>query len=516
MRVRTSPWFLASVCAWLLLGLGARGATYRRITNEGPWGNYEAFPDICKLADGSLFVVFYAGKGHVTLPNENSPRGGAIYGLRSTDAGQTWSAPILVADTPADDRDPHLGQLRDGALLATFFTYTPYKGPGGWGAEGEVFVVRSTDGGLTWAQPEIVPTPYKDKEGIPAIFESGSPVQLKDDHVILPIYVEKVKDHYITVMAHSRDGGKTWTDFSEVDPEQSLGFSYGFCEASLTRVSDGRLITLLRPGMHQSYSSDEGYTWTKATKLPVTGDAPGVLFTSSKLLVATFRYGGTSAMISADDGATWGRPWQIDTVGGAYSNQVELADGAILCVYYEEGAGSSIRTAVFTIEPRVAPMSVDERWPVPIVGNAIDLRALYALGKVKITTDMDFKDPVQHPGSGPEAAFDGSTEYLRSAWKRGPAPATYQLELDQEYTLATLGICLKAPLGTTEHPESAQIFLSSNGTDWGEPAVTLDDAATSVVWNRAISPPRPARFVKVVISKSTGWAGLNELLLYAK
>ncbi|MBI3923845.1 MAG: exo-alpha-sialidase, partial [Armatimonadetes bacterium] len=327
---------LVLVCCLLFPTLAMAG-TYRALTRDGSWGDYEAFPDVCLLKNGDSFVVFYGGTGHVTLPSEKSPRGGAIYGLRSTGSGKTWSAPLLVADTPEDDRDPHVCQLRDGSLLATFFTYKPYKGPGPWSEEGDVYVVRSTDGGLTWGNPQRVPTPYKDKQGLAGVFESGSPVQLKGNHVILPLYVEKTKGHYVTAIVHSTDGGKTWGKVSEVDSEQSLAFSYGFCEGAVTRVSDGRLIILMRPGMHQAYSSDEGYTWTKATRLPVAGDAPGVLLTSRKLLLATFRYKGTSAMISTNDGATWGKPWRIDTVGGAYSNQVELEDGSILCIYYEEG-----------------------------------------------------------------------------------------------------------------------------------------------------------------------------------
>jgi hypothetical protein len=524
MRMRTWHWLVASFCSWLLLGPFAGAATNRAITRTGPWGDYEAFPDICKLADGSVFVVFYGGTGHITFPSETSPRGGAVYGLRSTDSGKTWSAPILVADTPEDDRDPHLCQTRDGSLLATFFTYKPYKGPGPWAEDGDVFVVRSVDGGLTWGPPERLPTTYKDQDNLAGVFESGSPVALKDDHVILPLYVEKTRGHYVTVMIHSKDGGKTWGDAVEVDTEQSLTFSYGFCEAAVARVSDGRLITLMRPGMHQAYSSDEGYTWTKATKLPVTGDAPGVLLTSSKLLVATFRYRGTSAMISTNDGASWGRPWQIDTVGGAYSNQVELADGAILCVYYEEGAASSIRVAVFSVEPGIALADLDERWPVPtapavpVVGTAIDLRALNGAGKLKITTDMQLRDDAVCPGGQPEAAFDGSTEHMRSAWKAGAdaLPATYQLELDKEYSLATLGLCLKAGWNGADYAESAQVFLSTNGADWGEPVVTIEDAKTNEVRYFAVSPARPARFVKVVITKADGWPGLNELQLFAQ
>jgi hypothetical protein len=34
---------------------------------------------------------------------------------------------------------------------------------------------------------------------------------------------------------------------------------------------------------------------------------------------------------------------RIDAVGGAYPSLVELPDGLVYCVYYEEGKGSSIR-----------------------------------------------------------------------------------------------------------------------------------------------------------------------------
>ena len=39
---------------------------------------YEAFPDVCRLSDGRLMAVFYAGYGHVALPNEDLPKGGRI------------------------------------------------------------------------------------------------------------------------------------------------------------------------------------------------------------------------------------------------------------------------------------------------------------------------------------------------------------------------------------------------------------------------------------------------------
>ena len=46
----------------------------------------------------------------------------------------------------------------------------------------------------------------------------------------------------------------------------------------------------------------------------------------------------------------------VDTVGGAYPSMVNLKDGSVLIVYYEEGPGSSIRAKRFraTVGHRVA------------------------------------------------------------------------------------------------------------------------------------------------------------------
>lgn len=55
-------------------------------------GGYEAFPDVCRLNDGRLMCVFYAGYAHVALPCDQLPRGGRISYCMSSDEGRTWSA----------------------------------------------------------------------------------------------------------------------------------------------------------------------------------------------------------------------------------------------------------------------------------------------------------------------------------------------------------------------------------------------------------------------------------------
>jgi len=61
------------------------------------------------------------------------------------------------------------------------------------------------------------------------------------------------------------------------------------------------------------------------------------------VLLLGHRGPGTSLHYSLDDGRTWSENVQLDTVGGAYPSMVELSDGRVLVVYYEEGEGSAIR-----------------------------------------------------------------------------------------------------------------------------------------------------------------------------
>jgi len=371
---------------------------------------------------------------------------------------------------------------------------------------------------VTWGKPVVVTTPYRDEGDLGRrIFVSGPVTQLKGEHIVLPIYYEPQAGHYVTSVIHSYDFGHTWTDASPVDPEQSLQFSYGFCEASIARASDGRLIILMRPGMHQAYSSDEGRTWTKATALPHRGDAPTVMLTKENVLLVAHRHPGTAVTISMDDGATWSRPHQIDTVGGAYPGLAQLDDGSILCIYYEEGNASSIRQAVFNVEPAARLEDLEERWPLPPPpGTKLDLAALHAAGKLTVTTDMDAKG-ANLAGAGPQAAFDGSIEYSAAAWKSANgAGATYMLGLDRSYLLTGLGICLKQSSDGTDYPETAEVYLSSDGENWGKAVVTYTDAVTKTIRYSHLPAPVATRFVKVIVTKSAGWPSLNEIELYAQ
>lgn len=58
----------------------------------------------------------------------------------------------------------------------------------------------------------------------------------------------------------------------------------------------------------------------------------------------------TRVLHSTDFGRTWKGQTTIDTVLGAYPSMVELPDGRIFVVYYNEGSGSDIRYVYLDVD----------------------------------------------------------------------------------------------------------------------------------------------------------------------
>jgi hypothetical protein len=307
---------------------------YIRITDDAGAGGYEAFPDVARLRNGDLLCVFYAGYGHVSSPNAALPKGGRVCWIRSRDNGKRWTAPKTLVDTDLDDRDPSVMQTHDGTLLCNFFTYIPRRE--GRAEQCEICIVRSHDNGETWeATPQRIAAP-------PGItWACSSPIlELPQRELVLPLYFMQPGKPSKSGLVRSSDSGKTWGDFTVIDPDSDHEHD---SEPHIIRLPDGRLFTTLRPCMCQSYSSDNGRTWTAPTRTGFEGHAPYHLVTRDGLLLCAHRLPGTALHISTDRGATWKGPFVIDDVGGAYPSMVELPDGVVFCVYYEEGEGSSIR-----------------------------------------------------------------------------------------------------------------------------------------------------------------------------
>jgi hypothetical protein len=300
-------------------------------------GTYQAFTDICRLTNGDLFCVFYGGYGHVSLPRADWPKGGRICCVRSKDEGRTWTAPRVLFDGPYDDRDPHIAQMRDGSVVCSFFTYRPQQGGK---TLCDTCLVTSRDGGETWdTEPQVVA----------ADWPSSAPVrELPDGTRILGVYTEEGNTAYGGII-RSSDAGKTWCAPIPIGKGSGVRLD---AETDFVRLKDGTIFAALRGdrvNMHFATSPDGGLTWSPVKDIGFQAHCPHFTRVSTGEILLSHRLPQTSLHISHDDGKTWQGPYQIDSVGGAYPSTVELKDGSVLVVYYEEGAGSAIRARRFKL-----------------------------------------------------------------------------------------------------------------------------------------------------------------------
>lgn len=123
----------------------------------------------------------------------------------------------------------------------------------------------------------------------------------------------------------------------------------------MVRLKDGKLLAALRSSkadMHYAVSEDSGKTWGAVQSFGFKGHCPYFLRHSSGIILLAHRVPVTSIHWTGDEGKTWNGPVRIDSVGGAYPSMVELPDGIVYCVYYEEGKGSSIRAVRLRVDTK--------------------------------------------------------------------------------------------------------------------------------------------------------------------
>ncbi|MDW8321019.1 MAG: sialidase family protein [Armatimonadota bacterium] len=304
---------------------------HQRISRGGAAGSYQAFPDACRLRNGDIVCVFYAGYGHISLPNREYPRGGRLCLVRSRDEGRTWSQPQELYDGPDDDRDPHIAQLSNSTLVCSFFTYRQTSN----GEEFDTKVLFSHDDGYTWSKRPVT---------VAKGFATSTPVrEVSPGRCLLGVYTVQNGQEF-AAMAFSNDAGLHW--------HKPLPISAGCStlpdgsETDIIRLKDGNLLAVIRSdkvNMHFCLSRDEGKTWTPPQDIGFPGHAPHLTRLSTGAILLTHRLPHTALHISRDEGKSWQGPFVLDEVIGAYPSTVELKDGSVLVVYYEEGEGSAIR-----------------------------------------------------------------------------------------------------------------------------------------------------------------------------
>ncbi len=299
------------------------------VCSDGGAGAYEAFPDVARITtpDGKsrLMCVFYAGYTHVSLPNaESLPKGGRVVGCWSDDEGRTWSEPKTLIDTDQDDRDPSIFQLPDGRILCNFFMYYGEAGPY------NTCLSESTDGGQTWSEPRVI---YEK-------FPCSAPIhRLTSGRLVMGLYgKDPTSGLSCGAIGYSDDDGGTWSDMVMI-PNGGVPLD---AETDVIELRDGSLYALQREWMGVSRSTDGGETWSESQNVGFAGHCPHFLRTRDDYILLGTRLPKTMLRVSRDECQTWSDAILVDNHIGAYPSMVELQDGSILFVFYQEGGNSDI------------------------------------------------------------------------------------------------------------------------------------------------------------------------------
>ena len=337
---------------------------------------YFGWPSIARQEDGTLLV---AASG---LRNQHVCPWGRTVICKSHDDGATWTAPIVVNNTPLDDRDAGVISLGGQRLALTWFTsntifyYQKFKNSEtGWDeARKEMGVVMDTwtDGminryigswirvspdGEYWGEPFQAPvnTPH----GF-IVLKDGGWFYLGKKWDMDVNGIKTLHKHNTPIQAAvSYDEGQNWTLLGTVPlPE---GVVNDEChEPHVVELDDGTLLGAVR--VHNpftsmiTHSTDGGKTWSVMESIGAAGSPPHLLKHSSGAIVMVYGYRaqpfGERAKVSHDGGKTWCDEIILrdDAPSGdlGYPASVELPNGDILTIYYQQANAGEKTSLLWT------------------------------------------------------------------------------------------------------------------------------------------------------------------------
>jgi len=301
------------------------------------------FPVAQRMRDGRIAVVLRGAGPHLSIK-------GRLDMIFSSDEGGTWTKPITVVDSPIDDRNPALGEAKDGAIVVGFWRTATYDETGKYnpkleGKERSTWVTRSKDGGQTWSEPAQIDV---------SDIGLGSPfsriVTLPDGTMLMAIYGYEVRppgektpgDRNHSYVYRSADDGQTWKRLSEIGDGKMQ-----FNETALLRLPDGKLQAAMRSRAGEVWladSADNAATWSAAKQLTPVNAHPVdlcLLGDGRMLLTVGNRIGpfGVLGIVSDKDGRfAWDKRFALvtDAVGRdcGYPSSVLRKDGKALTLYY--------------------------------------------------------------------------------------------------------------------------------------------------------------------------------------
>ena len=310
------------------------------------------WPGITRVKGSEILVAASERKHHV------DPWGRAVV-IRSLDSGRTWELPQEVYNSELCDAPSGIVTLPDGTVVLSGVTYAAFEEETYFRQEwqGRVdritqkmrdelvgsWVLRSFDGGHTWENTPH-PAPRIGHAG-PTVLSDGSLIVISMDFV--------APDERHSVAHISTDVGESWRPAGEIPvPDEIVEVDRKLLmteESHILELQPGHLMVFLRAHgrsvhMYQSYSKDNGKSWTEVRELPFAGLPPHLIRLQSGAILCSYGHRQDPwtirAVLSHDDGQTWDTDniitldhWQ-DQPDMGYPASLEVSPGEIATVYY--------------------------------------------------------------------------------------------------------------------------------------------------------------------------------------
>lgn len=407
-----------------------------------------------------------------------------------------------------------MARLDDGSLFAAEFLPTTDSA----GALA-LRIARSTDLGRTWTRSTA--KLIQDKITFRSLRVHRGILQLTDGTLLMPAYGSATGDPKgRTALLQSTDRGQTWTirNAAIMPPTATLGTN----EMAMSRTSDGRLIGFLRgdgaSSLYQTYSDDDGVTWSPPTVIEAPAGAPrgwvdpGVVLQPNGMLVLTYGRPDNTVLVSRDGtGRSWDdhrtifanapRDSQPARFHGSSGNTAIVSVGPNQSVVFGDACANIWGCKEYGQLHRVWARVIDAVTPGT---GKIDLTTKVRSGTVRLSGDVAAGDPA-FPELRIQGAVDGSTERYSAA--RVEEGGSLIMELDRAYTLDKIGLMLDYGKAS-----AADVQVSLDGKSWQQPVIKVRDTVDYALRYHDLEPTR-AKYVK--INAVAGDVAVTELELYS-
>ncbi len=285
------------------------------------------------------------------------------YTTRSHDGGATWDEPLVL---PAN-RVGALHVTREGRLWACNFADGAFRRSESSDAGRTWGPVETYPLTEPWPDdPRLGPNfygqgIYEAPDGTLVVLLHGALAE-SHEHDLYTWGSFKAQVYSI----RSTDGGKSWAAPVNVDGVRKQGGKRGVLPGCLDLIepvaaftADGRLLAYCRPiyspTMWQATSTDAAQTWDAVAIGPFPGYSAGMICTSSGALLVAHRFPNTTIHTSLDGGRSWDAGTAVDWPVWASGKFVEVAPDVVLFVYRDDHIrhmrGQFIRVTEHGLEP---------------------------------------------------------------------------------------------------------------------------------------------------------------------